>query len=88
MGPKPGQVLEQVYTVGAQGENLVSALGSTPSYAKQKYMSLRYVISVNINRYYESRDIYILSDSQVTLRVYDSPVELKISLGLPACNPQ
>jgi hypothetical protein len=47
----------------AQGKGLASALGNTPMYHRQKYMPLKYVY-LRINRGYENRNIYVLSESQ------------------------
>jgi hypothetical protein len=68
MAPRPIRVLGLGCMVLAQGGSLASTLAHTPQYSRQKCMPLRHAKS-RIYRNY--RNIYILSDSQATIKALD-----------------
>jgi hypothetical protein len=69
MALKQTKALELECMARAQGRNLVSALGSTPQYPRQKSMPLRQRVLENLDSNYRYRNIYILSDSQAVIKI-------------------
>jgi hypothetical protein len=75
----PRQIKALGCMVVAQGWNLASALGNTPQYSRQKCMAS--CTAENLDRNYRNRNIYILSESQATIKALDN---YQINCKLPS----